>query len=132
MTRIFLFCFFCLVSASVNGQESELVVRYDFTKASSPPSKVFYLKVFVDSVFADSTKPHSPHHNLANSVRTKITTGPHNIRLEGCVKEENEGLWFVKNVMNWNGNFNVKKEKCKISIKMNSDYVVEVCTTTDL
>ena len=90
--------------------------------------KIFYVRVLVDGVFADSTKPHMPHHNLANAVRTKIAMGPRKITIEGCVKEEKNNSFVISKVMEWNGTYTITKEKCKISLKMNGDYEVVVYT----
>ena len=128
MMRIVISFLLVLCSASINAQESELTVRYDFKENSSPPMKIFYIKVFVDEIFADSTKPHMPHHNLANAVRTKISMVLRNIRIEGWVKEEKGDGFVINKVMDWNRFVNVAQKKCRVSIKMNESYEVVVYT----
>ena len=131
MKRILIFCFLLSVSVTIRGQESELVVRYGFTDKSSPPMKIFYLNVFVDGIFADSTKPHMPNHNLANAVHVKLAIGPHNIRIEGCVKEKKDNVVTISKVMVWTENLNVTKRKSRVGLKMNGDYEVVGYTVTD-
>jgi hypothetical protein len=127
-----IFCSLLAISLSVKGQESEVIVRYSFTNKSSPPMKEFYMKIFVDGIFVDSTKPHTPSSDLLGDVvRRKVAIGPHAIRMDGYVKEGKKEKVFVSKVMGWEGNFNVTKRKCRIGIRLNSNYEVEVWTTPD-
>jgi hypothetical protein len=131
MNKRYFVCFFLFISAAVKAQESELVVRYDFIEKAEPPMKVFYVKVSVDGVFADSSKPHLPNHNLANTVKTKVSKGVHHIRIEGFVKEEKDKEFVTSVVMEWNGKFTIKNKKCRILIKMNDRYEVVLYTVPD-
>ena len=128
MKQILLICFFFSACLPVMSQDKELLVRYDFTKNAEPPMKVFYLKVFIDGVFSDSTKPHTPHHNLANAVRVKVGNELFSIRIEGCVKEEINGKTVISKVMEVNEYFKIDRRKGRIALRLKGDYEVAVLT----
>ena len=73
-----------------------------------------------------------PHHNLANAVKTKIQKGNRYIKLEGFTKEEKENSMVISRVMEWSGFYDVTDKKCRIGIKMDSDYEVKVYSSSNL
>src|SRR4030095_5350523 len=89
------------IPAAIYCQKDNFVVHYDFKEKADPPMKPFYLRVFVDNVLTDSTKPHKPSHNLANSVRMTVTDGCHQLRVEGIVVDEMADVVVLNKVMEW-------------------------------
>lgn len=126
---ITLYCLF-LFSGTLNAQESGLVVRYDFAEKSSPPEKLFYLRVYVDGVLMDSTKPHRQNHNLANATQVRISKGNHEIKIEGVVVEENDDPVSLNIVMEWREIVKTGKQKTRIKLKLNGRY--EIVSVTKL
>lgn len=124
---IVLYCLF-FFTALLNAQESELIVRYDFSEKSSPPAKMFYLRVYVDGVLMDSTKPHRQNHNLANATHMKIAQGNHEIKIEGIVVEENTDAAILKIVIDWKQTVKAGKSKTRVKLKLNGKYKVESAT----
>jgi hypothetical protein len=128
---IALYCLF-FFPGLLHAQESELIVRYDFSEKSSPPMNIFYLRVYVDGVLMDSTKPHRQNHNLANAAQMKITQGNHEIKIEGIVLEENTDAAVLKIVMEWKQTVKAGKSKTRVKLKLNGKYRVESATYNSL
>lgn len=122
-----LYCLF-FFTGLLNAQGSELIVRYDFSEKSSPPAKMFYLRVYVDSILMDSTKPHRQIHNLANAVQINISQGNHEIKIEGIVVEDNTDATVLKIVINWKQIVKAGKSKTRVKLKLNGKYKVESAT----
>jgi hypothetical protein len=110
------------------SQQTELVVRYDFLNKPSPPDKPFYIRVYVDGVLRDSTRAHSPHHNLANAVRIACTIEKHDVLVEGMVIEKEQKQEAARKVMGWAYSISPGKNKPRIKLKMNEHYQVMVET----
>lgn len=121
MRKIAVICLFFILSNSLYAQENSLVVRYDFTEKSSPPMVPFYLRIYVNDILKDSTKPHMPHHNLANAVRIPLEKGHYTLKVEGVTLPKDGNPIPA---MEWVTNLEISKGKSRIHLKLKGNYQV--------
>lgn len=86
----------------------------------------FYLRIYVNDMLIDSTKPHMPHHNLANAVRIPLEKGSYKLKIEGVTKPKDGGSIPV---MEWTTNLEITKGKGRIHLKLNDNYQIRSTTT---
>lgn len=85
----------------------------------------FYLRIYIDDILIDSTKPHMPHHNLANAVRIPLEKGNYSLKIEG-VTIPKDGNSIA--VMEWVINLEISKAKSRVHLKLKDDYQVRSTT----
>ena len=125
MKRLIVSCLLFTLCRSVCAQDNGLVVRYDFTERSSPPMVPFYLRIYINDVLKDSTKPHKPHHNLANAVRIPLEKGFYDLKIEGVILPADNNSMPV---MEWLSKLEVTKGKSRVNLKLNENYQVQLST----
>lgn len=121
MRKFAVLFFIFMVCNSTYAQESGLVVRYEFTGKPSPPMVPFYLRIYINDILMDSTKPHMPHHNLANAVRIPLEKGSYKLKIEGITtpKEGNS-----VSVMEWVTKLEITRVKSRVHLKLNDRYEI--------
>ena len=113
-----------LFSFHGTSQQTELVVRYDFLNKPPPPDKPFYIRVYVDGILKDSTRAHSPTHNLANAVRIACSVEKHDVLVEGLVIDTEHKYDVAIKVLGWAYSISAGKRKPRIKLKLNEHYQV--------
>ena len=128
MKIIIVFCLLLMISNCSFGQTGELFVKYDFAKNASPPMIPFYLRVYVNDILADSTKPHLPHHNLANTTRISLEKGTHLITIEGVTLDKQRDRIVV---MKWNQYLEIIQGRRRVVFKLDEKYMIKSISITE-